>query len=299
MDNIQSKKGHIVLLKPTLVNKLVTLFLAFFIMMLVVGLCLTLLGHLPLDLRASFMIGSCLQSVLVFIFPAFLTALLCSSASGAYLGLKTPVAWRQFIGVIILLALMMPGMNMIIEWNAGMSLPAGLEGLERTLREWEDTAADTTEMILGDTGWGGLISGVLIVGCLTGLAEEAFFRGGLQKAMMSSGVNVHVAVWIAALVFSAVHFQFFGFVPRLLLGACFGYLYSYTRSLWVPAFAHALNNSSVVVTAWLAGRGLLDIEIDKIGTEGGEAVWIVAGSVIMTAAFLLLWGRKFFRCKKY
>lgn len=283
------------MLKPTLGNKLGTLFITFFVMLIVVGLCAGLLDDTSLGRRGVFLLTSSLQSVLVFIFPSWLAAYLCSGSALGYLGFETPVSLRQFLGVVVLLTLMTPAMNMIIEANAAIILPDSLSGLERVLRQWEDTAARTTEMILSGTGWGTLVSGVVIVGCLTGLSEELFFRGGIQRAMVSSGINVHLAVWTAAFIFSAVHFQFFGFIPRLLLGGCFGYLYSYTGSIWVSAFAHALNNSVVVVTSWLSCRGILGVEVDKIGTGSGEAIWIAAGSVIITALFIRIFGSILFR----
>lgn len=122
-----------------------------------------------------------------------------------------------------------------------------------------------------------------------------FFRAGLQKALTSSGLNHHLAIWTAAFIFSAVHFQFFGFVPRLLLGALFGYLYCYTGSIWIAATAHALNNSLVVLSAWLTARGVVDVRFDEIGT-GGEYGWLFAlASAVLTTGFIIYLWNIFFR----
>jgi len=191
-------------------------------------------------------------------------------------------------------------MNKVIEWNENISLPGFMSGLEHTLRVWEDNASRTTEMILEDTTVFGLFSGLLIIGCLTGLAEEMFFRAGLQKAMTSSGINRHVAVWSGAVIFSAVHFQFFGFVPRLLLGALFGYLYSSTGSIWITATAHAFNNSVVVVTSWLTARGIIDVRLEEVGVNGSLAwVWATVSAILSALFIVYLWKKIFGKVNTY
>ena len=185
-------------------------------------------------------------------------------------------------------------MNFIVAWNENLSLPASMSALEQSMRSMEDAAAAMTDILLGDTTVWGLISGVLIVGILTGIAEEAFFRGGLQKALSSAGINHHAAIWTAAFIFSTIHFQFFGFVPRLLLGAAFGYIYHTSQSLWVAASAHALNNSLVVVSAWLVNRGLMNADIEQVGIEGsGATIWMWA-SLAATLIFIVCFWHKTF-----
>ena len=108
-----------------------------------------------------------------------------------------------------------------------------------------------------------------------------------------------MAVCIAAFVISAVHFQFYGFVPRFILGAFFGYLYWYTGSIWVAAFAHALNNSVVVLVAWLAHRGYI---------TGGDEVsdpiiewspYLSLASAVVTVIVIAFFWKRFFILKDY
>ncbi len=290
-----SGKRNYILLPPTLGNKLGTLLISFFVLLIAVALLQPVVLSLCTDQRDAFLISSSLQCLLAFIAPSLLTAYLCSPSVSEYVGATSDVAPRQFAGVIVLMIIMLPALNMIVGWNADLQLPEFMSGLEQTFRTWEENAARTTEMILGDTSLFGLISGILIVGCLTGLAEEMFFRAGLQKALTSSGVNHHLAIWTAAFIFSAVHFQFFGFVPRLLLGGLFGYLYCYTGSIWIAATAHALNNSLVVLSAWLTARGAVNVRFDEIGT-GGEYGWLFAlVSAVLTTGFIIYLWKIFFR----
>ena len=283
---------RVILLPPTLGNKLGTLFLSFFVMIVVVSFISAGAGSFISDKRSAFLVSSLFQSLLAFMFPAWLTARLCSDKPNVYIGLNTHTCLRQYCGVMLFLVVMTPLMNAIVDWNENITLPAFMEGIGKIFRQWEDAAAKTTVLILNDSSWWGLVSGVIVVGCVTGFAEEMFFPAGLQNALTSSGLNHHAAVWLTAFVFSTVHFQFFGFVPRMLLGAFFGYIYNYTGSIWTSTFAHALNNASVVVFSWLLARGYIAFQIDSFGTSGDYS-WIVVASslIITTVAFIFLWKR--------
>ena len=288
------------LIQPKLSNKLGILFLTFIVMIIAVGLMKGILDVFIPDARVSFLVASVQQSVLAFVMPAWLMAFLCYTAPSRFLGISTPVAAREFVGVLIIMCIIMPAMNLIIDWNANISLPESMSALEKTMRGWEDTAADMTAMILGDASLTGLISNLIVVGIITGFAEECFFRAGIQKALTTSGVNMHVAVWVVAFIFSTFHFQFFGFVPRMLLGALFGYIYFSSDSLWVSASAHALNNSIVVVTAWLTSRGFLNFNIELFGVEGSGALLWASASLVTTIVFVvLLWGKCFSAPKRF
>lgn len=296
---LESNTNRYQIFRPTAGNMLGTLFISFFVMLVVVGFLQGIAGSVVADRRTSFLIGATIQSLLLFIFPAWLMVCLCTARPAAFLGMDRNPGIKPMVGVMLFMILVTPALNWLVQWNSLMTLPESMSALESTLRQWEEAAARTTDMVLSDSSVWGLVSGVLILGCLTGFAEEMFFRAGIQKALTVSGVNVHVTVWTAAFIFSAVHFQFFGFVPRLVLGASFGYFYYYTSSLWVSAFAHALNNSVVVITAWLTARGYLSAEFDKIGTGVSGDAWLAVASMLLTAAFLFLLGRRLFDSNRY
>ena len=278
-------------MQPKATSLLGTLLLSIFVMILTVGFFQIIVDNLVTDKRLSFYINSVLQCVLAFIFPAMLTGWLCTPRPKLYLGFASANI-GSFPGVILLFIFSLPAMNALIDWNNNISLPASMQSLQQWMRELEDTAASTTNFILIEPSIWGLICRILIIGCLTGFAEELFFRAGLQNAFIKSGLNVHVSVWTAAFIFSAIHFQFFGFLPRMIMGAAFGYLFFYSGSIWVPAFAHTFNNSAVVVSAWLLARGHTAIVIDEIGVGSG---WLtILLSLLATAIFLILFGRKCF-----
>ena len=123
-----------------------------------------------------------------------------------------------------------------------------MAGIEQWLRAQEDMALQATEVLMNINSVGQLIVVILTIGLLTGIGEELIFRGSIQRLMIEKRINIHVAIWVTAFIFSALHMQFYGFVPRMLLGAFFGYLVVCSGSLWLPILAHALNNTIATIT---------------------------------------------------
>ena len=179
-------------------------------------------------------------------------------------------------------------MNALVAWNESLVLPSALAPLEQWMRQAEDAAADQVKILLGGTSWGDLMVSVLIVGVLAGVSEELFFRGAMQRIISSGRVGPHSAIWITAVLFSVFHMQFYGFFPRLVLGAFFGYLLYWSGSVWLSSIIHALNNTLVVFTSWqmrrVSGGDVMDI--DKIGAD--SAIMIVVSLVLVTVAFTAL-----------
>ncbi len=215
-----------------------------------------------------------IQDLAVFILPVELTMLLCSPKPSQYLGIDTSPRLTPTLWAAATAGFSIPAMNRIVAWNESIHLPSSWSGLEEVLRNSEDAAKAMTDRLMSGTSVWDLIVAILIMGVLTGFAEEMFFRGGLQRLMMSKFGNKHMAIWSAAFIFSAVHLQFFGFFPRLLMGAYFGYIYVWSGSLWLPIFAHALNNSLVVLNFWLINKGILSNNLNNLGS-GDSALPII------------------------
>ena len=83
-----------------------------------------------------------------------------------------------------------------------------------------------------------------------------------RRTIIAWSGSVHVGIWLAAALFSAIHLQFYGFVPRMLLGALFGYLYIWTGNLWVPMLAHFFNNGFAVVMMALNKQKITTIDLE-------------------------------------
>lgn len=266
--------------------------LSFVVMFIFTGICTGVIGDLGLSARARVLSVSVIQGILAFVLPTLLTWMLTSADPASEIGLRQRVSSRYWIWIIAFYALAYPGLCQTVFWNENMTFPASMSGLEHILRKWEAVGADTTKAILSDQSVGALIVNILIVGLFTGFVEEMFFRAGFQKLMIRSAIKPMVAVWIAALIFSAVHMQFFGFLPRLLLGAMFGYVYYRTGSIFASALLHGFNNSLVVVTTWLAARGIINSDLDSFFINETGFPWIFLISTAATITFLFLTGRK-------
>jgi uncharacterized protein len=187
-------------------------------------------------------------------------------------------------GLVLLTVLVsMPFNSLIIEWNADMTLPDALRSVEIWMRDKEDQLAELTGFLTRFDSPPQLVIALLVIGVIPALGEEVLFRGVIQRKLAEQWVNVHVAIWVAAALFSAIHVQFYGFFPRMLLGALFGYLYYWTGSLWVAIFAHFVNNGFMVVMLYLYHRGISDINV-----EDNDSVPLTAAltSLLVTAALL-------------
>lgn len=227
-------------------------------------------------------IATVLQDIFMLVLPAVVTALIVTRRPATLLGVdRSPGLWPVALTIATMLVAS-PMMDVIIAWNAHLTLPESLAGVERSLRAAEQSAARAVETILGPHSAGNLAVSLLIVGMLAGFSEELFFRGAMQRILNSAPMSGAAAVWITAAIFSLVHFQAFGFVPRLLLGAYFGYLMLWSGSVWLPIVAHVVNNSLYVILRYTTGSGELDI-------AGASMPWLaVASSVVLTGAGLWL-----------
>lgn len=270
----------------------------FFIFLVITLISLPLVMRLfgiDTSAREGWLLMSVYQAVVLFILPSFVAARLISPRPLRYLQLNRVPSGLAILGVIFGYLIALPALNQIIFWNQNISFPDSLAVWGETLREMEDRATTATSTMLQTASWGGLIVNLAVIGLVTAFAEEIFFRGTLQHTAASKGLN-HTAIWVVAFLFSAFHFQFFGFVPRLILGAWFGYLLFWTRSLYVPVFAHFLNNGVVVVCSWFAARGST-IDFEKFGVVEYGFPMPAFVSALATVVFLIFFKRFFFNSK--
>lgn len=228
--------------------------------------------------RESVILSTALQNLLMFCLSAWMAAKITLPDSGAFLGITVPTNIKSIAGVVLIWLVSMPMLNEIIVWNESIHLPASMSNLETALRSMEEANAAVGDRIMNTSSIGGLLVNILTVGIITGFSEELFFRGALQRGFRAAGLNHHVAIWVAAIIFSAVHFQFFGFVPRVLMGAVFGYIFMWTGSIYPGAFAHALNNSAVVIATWLTQNGYTSFDFEHFGVSdnGIGLTWIIS-----------------------
>lgn len=265
--------------------------LLLFVLLYVAGIAITavlsaLIAKLVSDPAAAMRMSAVMQDLFAFILPAIATALLITRLPADFLQIRKPGP-RGGLYMILAIAVVVaaiPLINTLVEWNASLSFGALTPMFEKA----EETAAQATALMLGNGTMADLILGLLTVGVLAGLSEELFFRGALQRLLMTRPMNPHAAIWITAVVFSAFHMQVFGFVPRMLLGALFGYMTFWSRSVWPAVAAHIFNNSLAVTIYWLEARGTLPAGSDEFGA--GSPIWLPV-SVVLTAVIMAVAAR--------
>lgn len=219
-----------------------------------------------------------------FVIPGFLFAFLVSPGVREYLGLKRLPGLFGIFSVVLLMYLLLPLINELVRLNEGLSLPPGLGAVEDWMRDSEKKAEELTEAFLRTTSFTGLFINLLIVGVLASVGEELLFRAVLIRLFRSWFGNVHGAVILSAFIFSAFHLQFYGFLPRFLLGLIFGYLFVWSGSLWLPIIAHFINNSSAVVVYFLVNRGAIDVSVDDFGSVQSPELLVI--SIVLSLALL-------------
>lgn len=200
-----------------------------------------------------------------------------------------PVFITAFV-VIIFMAVN----SVFVEWNAGFNFPDFAKEFENWARDLEDTNAELTRFLTNFGSTGELLIALFIIAVLPAIGEEIVFRGLIQNELYRGTKNIHLSIWIAAILFSAIHFQFFGFVPRLLLGALFGYLYYWSGNLSLAILAHFVNNGVSVVALYLYQQGKFTFDI--VSPESAPANVVII-SALLTAG-LLYYFYKYFQDRK-
>ena len=244
-----------------------------------------------------------LQTIGTFLLPPILCAWLWSDNHRplAWLRLNRAMSWQTVLLAILVMLCAIPGINLLADLNGRIHLPECMASLEQTLRAQEDAAAALTERFLQADNLAAMLLNVGLLALLPALAEELSFRGTLQQIfsfnIQRSTFNLHLAIWTTAFIFSAIHFQFYGFVPRMLMGAMFGYVFVWTGSLWTPILMHFTNNGVAVVTYYLMGDAKLgDTWADTIGS--GPMWWLGVLSIVLVSG-LLYWLRRLNHSDRY
>jgi membrane protease YdiL (CAAX protease family) len=222
-----------------------------------------------------------IQDISLFIIPSIIILVMMKPDSTKRLNeLKFPLL--KEIGLVIVLAFcIFPVTSFTGQINSAMHFPDWLSGVEKWMEEKEDYANSIINQALFAPSFAMMIINLFIIAILPAVGEEFFFRGVLQKILIKLFKSGHVAIWVTAFIFSAMHFQFFGFVPRFILGLIFGYLFFWSGTLWLPVISHFINNAVPVIMAYKQG-------MEKFNAPSDTPLWKMALALPLPVAIGLI-----------
>ena len=236
----------------------------------------------PQDLNAlRFMQIS--SQLFTFVFPPIAYAFLVKEKPVNALGLKNSKILWFLIGTAMIFAIM-PLNSIIAEWNANLILPDSMSKIESLMKQMQESATAMIEKFVSVDTIGGLILNLFMIAGLAAIGEELLFRSIIQTSLIKICKNAHVGILIASAIFSFIHLEFYGFVPRLILGMLLGYMFYFSGSIWIPMLMHFLNNGTVVLIYFLNNKGITNIDVDTFGQTSIPV--LIISIVVMIALFL-------------
>ena len=224
------------------------------------------------------------QTLGLFILPPLVVAWFFNGDILEYLSLNQKPTLILSLMVLLLVLVISPFINFTGTVNAGMHFPEWLSGVENWMRNAEDTAEQLVEAFLNVNGLGGLMFNLFMIAVLPALGEELLFRGVIQKLFTGISGSKHWGIWLSAALFSALHMQFYGFIPRMLLGGMFGYLLVWSGTLWLPILAHFINNAAAVILMYMVDHNHISQEVEEFGS--GPDGWMFALVSLVTGGFV-------------
>lgn len=218
----------------------------------------------------------------MFIIPPILFFFIYKIDWRKYLNFQLPEKRAHLLLAIVVVFAISPLINAMVFFNESIQLPDFLHGLESWIKRTESQAAAIiAAFVKYDSIWV-LAVNLLIMAVIPGIGEELLFRGLVQPLFNKITGNIHAAIWISAFLFSALHMQFYGLIPRMFLGAIFGYIYFFSGSIFVPMLGHFVNNFVAIIGYILMNKGLISEDPNKIGISEND-YWMTLVSCVLTA----------------
>ena len=222
------------------------------------------------------------QFISLFLVPTWLCTRLLSLDSREYLGLKK-IRINYLVAGVAAMIISIPFVNWMGDINRNIDFPPNIASW---MKEKEEEASMLIRALLSRRTPADLVLNMFFIAILAAVGEELLFRGLLQRLFIKLFRSPFVGIIVAAFLFSAMHMQFYGFLPRFLLGVILGFIYWYSGSLWVAIIAHFIYDAALIVLAYFYPEMLNDEATVKISNLA------VAGiiSFALTMA-LVLWMR--------
>jgi membrane protease YdiL (CAAX protease family) len=229
------------------------------------------------------------QSIGLFIIPPFILAYAFDKKSVNYLQInKNPLVLASLVSFITII-ISIPIINFLVEINSHLKLPEALANIESWMVDKENIAEKLTKEFLTTTNLKGFFINLFIIAILPAIGEELLFRGVLQRLLIDFFRSKHIGVIIGAIIFSAFHLQFFGFLPRMILGLYLGYILLWSKNLWVPIIVHFTNNASAVIYYYYKTNKGINFDLDNLGISSDTRFILPICVALITGLTLLLY----------
>lgn len=224
-------------------------------------------------------VSQTILSICVFFLPPIIVARLMSKQPLTYLGLRQSASLTVYLVIVVLMLLTIVIGGSMATLNELIPLTPQMELYFKSMEEDYMTQIEVMSQM---SNWTDFVIALIVMAFIPAVVEEVFFRGGFQNMMYRSTGNFWVAIIVTSLLFSAIHFSFYGFLTRLTLSIVLGLFYAQTRNLWIPILAHFINNAIGVGEVFYlrsTGQSLQDGVGDKF------PIW---WGLLATAAFVII-----------
>ncbi|MGM0649131.1 MAG: CPBP family intramembrane glutamic endopeptidase [Bacteroidota bacterium] len=234
-----------------------------------------------------------INTIFSFLIPAYIIAFISHPDPSYHLRISKKISSRNTIMTIVLMISGIAFINLLAQWNSSLSLPESMEAVENIMKNMEESAQRLQERILDVNNAVGLFINLIVIAIIPAISEEVLFRGIIQRTLRQWTQNIHVAIIITGFLFSFVHFQFYGFIPRMFLGVIFGYLLYWTGNLWVPILAHFVNNAIATIWYYFYFRNEKTVpDPDEFGASGDSAFLYISTVMFIAIVYFYFYRRR-------
>jgi MFS family permease len=226
-------------------------------------------------------LSQALQFFGFFVIPVALFAYFSDPRPGQYLGLRQPTKKRYWAFALLIMIIAIP----LVQYTGFLNRQVNLgPEMQRWIQTQEDQANKIIGYMLKNRAPKELILNLIFIALMAGIGEELFFRGVLQRMFIRWFRNPWVGILLTAVLFSAIHMQFLGFIPRFLMGVLLGAIYWYSGSMWVTIAAHFVYDAFIIIMVYFQPR-LTDPNAEMID-PGNIAVTALVSAALVA---VLLW----------
>ncbi|MES2002921.1 MAG: CPBP family intramembrane glutamic endopeptidase [Bacteroidota bacterium] len=217
-----------------------------------------------------------MASFLIFLLPPLILARVMSKTPFTQLGFQSAISSKQLVLIMVLTVTSIIFSGALGQLNEWIPLPAALHAKAKAL---EDAYKESMMSMANMKNTTDYLLSILVLAAAPALFEEVLFRGGFQQVFIGWTKSKWAGIIITSIVFSLVHFSYFGFLPRLALGLVLGLIFYYSKNIWLNIFLHFLNNALVVTQLYISGKQGKPIE--KTMDENLPVWWGIGALVLL------------------